>query len=198
MNKAIVFISSNREPDNIIKLCSENLKKIGLPIISVTQKPMDLGKNICVGDQGQSEVNIFWQIGLGCLEAKEADCIFWCESDTLYPPEHFLFTPTDDTIWFNANIWRWHKGYYIKKKRPSVCSLVSEKLRLINMIDYYLKNHPKIRDWKKRFGERHFFTHQPIVNIFHQNGLHKKLSAVEGKYTRRLPYWPRSKSLLGE
>ena len=48
----IIYCSSNKElPEFEAKIVANLLKNCGdLPIISVTQKPMDLGRNICVGD----------------------------------------------------------------------------------------------------------------------------------------------------
>ena len=195
MKKGIIYISANNEPFEIHDLCSRNIANKGLPIISVTHKPMQLGKNICVGDIGRSEKNIFLQIQIGC-ENIDTDCIFWCESDTLYPPEHFLFNPENNSVWFNENIWRWHKGFYIKKKNPSVCSLVANREFLLKITNYYLKNHPNIKDWKIKHNAKVFCTFQPIVNIFHKKGMHKFLSGVSGKYTRNIQYWPKSTKLL--
>lgn len=41
-----------------------------LPIISVSQKPMKFGQNICVGNIGRTHINIWRQAYIGALEAK--------------------------------------------------------------------------------------------------------------------------------
>lgn len=64
----------------------------GLPIVSVTQKPIDCGKNICVGNVGASYVNVFRQILIGA-QAVETEWIVLTEDDYLYPPEFFQFDP---------------------------------------------------------------------------------------------------------
>lgn len=60
----------------------------GLPIISVSHKPMDFGHNICVGDIGRSHLNIYRQILRGCQEAW-TDYVAMAEDDILYSHEHF-------------------------------------------------------------------------------------------------------------
>lgn len=45
------------------------------------------------------------------LENSEADNVFFCEHDCLYPKSHFDFTPPkDDTFYYNTNVWRWRFG----------------------------------------------------------------------------------------
>lgn len=197
MSKSIIYISANREPEKVMNICLESIAFAPLSIISVTQKPVDLGHNICVGDIGQAHNHIFLQMYIGCKNTL-ADTVYWCESDTLYPPEHFAFEPSDSkAIYFNTNIYRWYKEHYIKKKRPSVCSLVANRKHLLKALRYILfESGGRNKDWKIRFNQQHFTTNQPIINIYHPNGLHKRLSAVEGKMKHRIPYWPKASVLL--
>jgi hypothetical protein len=62
------------------------------PLISVSQKPMDFGKNICVGDVGWSLHNAWRQLQIGAMEAT-TPFICTAEDDTLYPKEYFQFHP---------------------------------------------------------------------------------------------------------
>ncbi|MCK9371413.1 hypothetical protein M0R04_15975 [Candidatus Dojkabacteria bacterium] len=52
MSATIVYCSSNMEKEEFEGKIKENLVKVcgDLPIISVTQKPINLGTNICVGE----------------------------------------------------------------------------------------------------------------------------------------------------
>ncbi len=86
------------------------------PIISVTQKPIRLGTNICVGDIGKSHYNCYKQIFTGTKYIK-TKYVALVEDDTLYNLEHFSFRPTsDDIFFFNSNMMFledkkfWHKG----------------------------------------------------------------------------------------
>ena len=75
------------------------------PIISVSQKPINLGKNICVGDIGANKFNAYKQILIGAREVKTkyVACI---DDDTLYSPDHFLYRPKEDDVFsYETNYW---------------------------------------------------------------------------------------------
>ncbi len=90
----ILYYSSNREKPDFEERVKENLLKVcgGLPIISVSHKPIDLGKNICVGDVGTSGFNMFRQVQIAC-EAATTPFVISAEADCLYPPDYFQFRP---------------------------------------------------------------------------------------------------------
>ena len=94
MNNTVIYYSANTEDPVFEKKIIDNIKiQAGhLPIISVTRKPTDLGKNICIGEQPVCYSNSFKQILIGLKEAKTEFCIA-AESDVLYPPEYFTFVP---------------------------------------------------------------------------------------------------------
>ena len=49
--------------------CGNSKESAGdTPIISVSQKPMDLGNNICVGDVERSSQNGYMQLLIGCVK----------------------------------------------------------------------------------------------------------------------------------
>ena len=86
------------------------------PIVSVTQKPISFGTNICVGDIGRSHYNCYKQILIGAKEIK-TKYVAMIEDDTLYNLEHFAFRPKKgETFYFNKNMRFleddrfWHKG----------------------------------------------------------------------------------------
>ena len=197
MSKSIVYISANTEPENIARLCRKNLMRVNMSCISVSQEPLSFGHNICIGRIGQAEMHIFMQMYIGCMNTL-ADTIYWCEADTLYPPEHFSFEPENPhAIYFNDNIWRWYKGHYVKKRKPSACSIVARREHLIKTLEYILFTRGSSnKDWKIRFNQQIFTTHQPIINIYHSNGTHKRLSATVGKLKHNIPYWPKASALL--
>ena len=74
------------------------------PIISVSQQPLDFGKNICIGDIGKSKYNLYKQILMGVREIK-TKYVALAEDDTLYSPEHFLYRPEDGVCSYNTNGW---------------------------------------------------------------------------------------------
>jgi hypothetical protein len=100
----ILYCSSNREkPDFEARIVKSLLEVSGdLPIVSVTQKPMDLGRNICVGDVGVSGFNYFKQILVG-LEAIKLGFVISAEADCIYPKGYFDFVPERDDVCYRAN-----------------------------------------------------------------------------------------------
>jgi len=59
-----------------------------LPIISVSQLPINLGKNICVSSIGRSHLNIYRQILIGA-KASTTKWVALAEDDILYSEQHF-------------------------------------------------------------------------------------------------------------
>lgn len=116
----VIYCSSNREvPEFEKRITDDLLKKCGdLPIVSVTQKPMDLGTNICVGDDiGVSGFNFFKQSLIACQNAK-TKFVISAEADTVYPEDYFQFVPERlDICYRNRNLWvmAQHRNYFFKK-----------------------------------------------------------------------------------
>src|SRR6266404_6192987 len=108
MNEAtVIYYTSNREkPDFEIRVRENLLKTCGnLPIISVSHKPIDLGKNICVGDVGVSGFNMFRQVQIAC-EAATTPFVISAEADCLYPPDYFKFVPPSlDVPYRDSNLY---------------------------------------------------------------------------------------------
>lgn len=116
----ILFYTANLITEFFAKNIQEHLLQSSegnIPIISISQKPLDFGTNICVGDIGLSVYNIYKQIFIGAKEAK-TKYVACCEDDTLYTPEHFNYIPPDDTFCYNENNYMvnkdagffWHRG----------------------------------------------------------------------------------------
>lgn len=93
------------------------------PIVSISQKPIDFGKNICVGEIGKSKYNLYKQVWTGVKEVrtKYVACI---EDDTLYSKEHFDYRPKDGYVAYDNNYWfaqEWREYFWRvdKSKRNS-------------------------------------------------------------------------------
>ena len=107
MDKTVIYLTDNVLDDNIATLCRNNIIKSigGLPLISVSHKPIDFGINICVGVMDRNSLTINKQMMLALKEVK-TKYIAIAEHDCLYTQEHFLFTPPDDNVsWYNENVW---------------------------------------------------------------------------------------------
>src|SRR4030042_1521512 len=115
----ILYYTSNREKPYFEKRIQGNLLKVcgDVPIISISQKPIDLGTNICVGDVGASGFNMFRQVQIGCEHAK-TKFVISAEADCLYPPDYFQFVPErDDRCYRNSHLYVMHdtRDYFFFK-----------------------------------------------------------------------------------
>lgn len=107
MNKTIVYITDNALDERIDKMCRQNILEAtkGFRLISISQKPIDFGENICVGQLKRSSLSLNLQMMEG-LKRAETEYIAIAEADCLYTPEHFNFIPLDkSTFWYNDNCW---------------------------------------------------------------------------------------------
>lgn len=123
------YCSSNREKpefeqrirDNILKYCGD------MPIISVTQKPIDFGTNICVGDHvGVSGKNFFLQT-LIALQHIKTPFALSLEADTVYGPSYFNFVPPRlDKCYRNKNLYVMgqFRSYFFKKEEGATHSQI--------------------------------------------------------------------------
>lgn len=102
MTKGIIYFSDNRPEPHILNMCHVLMAKANLPIVSVTLKPMNFGKNIVLPLERGWET-YFRQI-ITALENIDTDVVFFCEHDCLYPLSHFDFTPESaDKFYYNQN-----------------------------------------------------------------------------------------------
>lgn len=105
-----------------------------LPLISVSQKPLEgFGKNICVGEIGQSYYNCYKQIYLGAQEV-ETKYVALCEDDTLYSMEHFSHRPSKDHFAFNRNMWYTEEICYFNKYDTGMCTCIVERDVLVKTL----------------------------------------------------------------
>ena len=87
MTKGILYYTNNRLDDKIFKAVQKQLLTIGLPIVSVSLKPIDFGQNIVL-DLPTGLVTLTKQILKG-LEAITTEVVFFAECDVLYNQSHF-------------------------------------------------------------------------------------------------------------
>lgn len=124
--KGIVYYTDNRLERGIAQACRQQLKKAGLPIVSVSLEPLDFGQNICLPLK-RGYLTMFRQILAG-LEASKAEVIFFAEHDVLYAPGFFDFVPPDPgRVYYNTNVWHvrasdGHALYYTAKRLSQLCA----------------------------------------------------------------------------
>lgn len=138
---SIIYYTDNSLDPFLFRKCQEYLLKAaeGKRIISVSQKPIDFGDNICIGEKGRSHYNLFYQTLVG-VEAATTKYIALAEHDCLYTPEHFNWIPpTDDLFYYNTNHWlvQWGgelSGLYSYFRRKVMSQLICERELYIRAI----------------------------------------------------------------
>lgn len=205
----IIYCSSNKEMpefeqkirDNIIKVCG------GLPIISVTQKPIEFGTNICVGDDvGVSGFNFFRQSLIACQNAK-TPFVISAEADCLYPEDYFQWLPpVDNKCYRNSNLYVMpqHRAYFWKKPWGAThAQVVGREFYIENlerlfegepMWDATQRNFPKEKfhaKWEDVFnrGDILFYeTENPVVQIKTSQSM-RHYTTSQRVAISELPYW---------
>ena len=204
----VVYYSANRENEKFENKIVENLleKTKDIPVISVTQKPMDVGTNICIGDVGISEINARRQLLIGAKEAK-TKYIAVAEADFLYPEEYFKFIPRQQNMLYLAHptyvlfCMRGRKIVYCPKSHGSEGAMIASRRYLIHVLEYMLKDFP---DWyDKEYQKEHRYINEllltakfrtfsiniPPISFKTDNGMHRGTPCRFSGKTRDLPYW---------
>lgn len=196
--KTILYYSSNREDPAFEAKIIENLKAQAgdLPIISVTQKPLDLGTNICIGDKGLSYVNLFRQILIGA-KAATTEYVQYAESDFLYPKEYFDFQPTED-VYLYDNVWIVDERDAFHRKIYSEGAQIVKRTLLIEKLEAFLDGKPEWFDGKLKLeGEEPFrhwkggtprFSGPPCLSFKTGRGVSKHTNTMDEK-ADTLPVW---------
>lgn len=164
----LIYYSSNREKpefeqrirDNILALCGD------MPIISVTQKPIDFGKNIVVGNVGASGFNMFRQVQIACREAK-TPFVLSAEADCLYPPDYFTFVPPrNDLCYRNKNLYVMpqHRAYFWKKEEGATHAQIVDRELYLKTLDRLFEGAPQWSIGEKNFPKER--THQKQEDVF--------------------------------
>lgn len=202
----IIYYTSNREKPDFEKKIRDNILEVsgGLPIISVSQKPIDFGMNVCVGDVGVSGFNMFRQVQIGCELAK-TKFVVSCEADCLYPPDYFQFVPEHEDICYrtsNLYVMGDRRNYYFHKAEGAThAQIVGTKFYLETLNRLFEsastwkegeKNFPKERHGKEDiFAEskiERFESKNPVVQIKTHDGMrYYTRSSRTPIYS--IPYW---------
>ena len=121
--KGIIYYTDNKLNIKIAKKVQKQLKKMNLPIVSSSLKPMPhFGTNTHIKEK-RGKKAYFKQI-LSALEASKEEIIFFCEHDVLMAEDHFNFIPPEkDKFYFNENVW--HLNYITGKAVYYDCKQVS-------------------------------------------------------------------------
>ena len=204
----LIYITSNQMPLRFSKKARGLLLKTGLPIISVSQIPIDFGKNICVGEIGISVPNVYKQALVGCKRAK-TKYVAICESDVLYPPGYFDFRPIAE-LGYNQNVYVLHarRGFYSSRFHGMAFSqCFGDRLALRRALEERQKV-PKTYKHQAEPGkceEKHgltpisyelFKSELPVVDIIEHGFNISGRSETKGRKTRKIPYWGKYQNVV--
>lgn len=182
-----------------------------LPIISVSQKPIDFGKNICVGDVGVSGQNALRQFQIGAIEATTR---FVCtaEADFLYPKEYFRFRPErEDTIYRQMPMYvlfaqRGKARVFYPKLRGSFAASVVGRDCVIKGIDQVLdgfgkwgpadESDHKLPDLFRVIKRSSFTTEFPSISFKTDRNMHRKTPHYAKGKTREVIYYGKAQDLI--
>lgn len=207
MKAVIIYVSSNKEMPEFEDRIRKNIldMKGNIPVISVTQKPIEFGKNIVVGDVGVSGFNMFRQVLIG-LKESDADYVISCEADCLYPPDYFDFIPPKlDVPYRNSNVYvmAQHRNYFYKKPEGATHAQIVGRQFYIDTLEKLFEGAPEWSDErnfpKERYGKEDVFdkigywnTYNPVVQIkTSQSMRHHTRSERTPIYD--IPYWGNGK-----
>lgn len=182
----------------------------GMPIISISQKPIDFGENICVGDIGQSYKNVYKQILLGALEAK-TKYVICCEDDILYTSDYFNYRPQIAPFAYNLNRWNLHttKDIFSFTNRIIMGQCIAEREALIECLTARekLENYPdelvgEPGRFEKQLGLKEykyetFETEVPNIQFVHDDAVCKRKRLGNAlPPTNKLDPWGEAKELI--
>ena len=200
----ILYYTSNKEGEEFEQRVKDNILEVsgGLPIISVSHKPIDFGKNIVVGDVGASGFNMFRQVQIGLREVK-TPFVISAEADCLYPPDYFEWIPpTEYACYRNNNLYvmgRWRKYFYRKLEGATHAQIVGTEYYL-NRLNSLFKGAPEWNAGEKNFPkERHrkedifdkieyYQTENPVVQIKTTRSM-RHYTNSERIEIYEIPYW---------
>lgn len=210
---SIVYYTANRISDSFaVNVRSHLLQSSGgnVPIISVSQKPIDFGENIWVKGLVPSVYNTYVQVLVGarCVKTQYVAC---CEDDCLYVPEHFEYRPSNA---FSYNTNRWNvdeEGVYFYKHSRLMCMCVCPTKLLVDTLEARFSKYPDPSACIPHLGEpgkyerqlrlpvvkmEEFKTENPCIHFNHRDslglrrGLRRRYEIIP-----RLEYWGNAQEL---
>ena len=217
----IIYYTANKISDYFYQNAKEQLLKSAgnIPIISVSQKPIDLGQNICVGDIGQSYINIYRQALIGAKAAKTR-YIVMAEDDILYSPEHFAHRPAPGIFEYNLSvqaIYSWsNPPIFSYKGRRVLSNLICERDLFITAMEERFAKYPDEKSiplgswsepgkYEKALGvtvrkSEGFMTEIPNVVFSHPDAIGYaylgERKARGTNPTEEIPYWGKAKDII--
>lgn len=185
----IIYYTANAISKGIEYSVLRSLRGHGFPIVSVSQEPMDLGKNIVVPKE-KSLTNIYRQVLTGA-KAATTDYVALCEDDCLYLPEHFKFRPKKP-FGYNLNRWMLHldqdQKVFSYRERPVLSQCIAHRKTLIECLEKGDRDREMGREDGYEFET--FRTKEPNLIFCHdKNTSGKKYFGKDAELKTELAPW---------
>jgi hypothetical protein len=165
----------------------------GIPIVSVTWFPFNLGDNMVIGEQPRSKETINKQIVIGA-RALDVDVVYLAEHDVLYHASHFDHTPSGlDVLCYNENKWRFRLrdgAVAFRQLRGTKIYCLSQMAGYrTTIIDHYTKE--LCRNKEKYMSSR------PNIDIRHKDNLtNPPIFSRPSIRADGVPFWGQSKDIM--
>lgn len=219
-NCTLLLITANNLPQKWADFHRQKLLEAaqGKPIIAMSRKPLNWPSQCLLDTQPQSISNIYYQMLQGAKTAS-THYVAVVEDDTIYPPEHFDYQPSDDVFAYNINrfnVFTWGRSMYHYKNRVSNSTLVCNRELMVKALEERFSKYPDGtptgitgelgRDnIANKLGLPHyplttFETYFSVVRVDHQWGVdtlsrsRRKGPGMLKAYD--LPLWGRAKDLV--
>ena len=185
-------------------------------IVSVSKKPMNLGKNI-VDTSPRGHLSIYRQALTGAKEAN-TKYIALAEDDVLYSPEHFSYRPSPGKFAYNLGCWNvytWEHSVFSWKGRRNLGQLICERDLFIEAMEERFAKYPgddvdlgiwaEPGKYERQLGvtireTEEFWTNPPNIAFSHEQALsfenlgkRKRLGELRAV---ELPYWGRIEKVM--
>lgn len=201
VKRAIIYYTDHHIDERLAASCRKMLSvaATNIPIISVSQKPLNFGKNICVGVKPRSNHSIYEQIMAGLEQVEPGSVVYLAEHDVVYQPSHFVHVPeVKDRLDYNQNRYYWAPGQaeYMKAKgKWALSHLIAYKEFLVEKVKESLAvEKPSSEMYRCRTHK--FESERPNVDIRHGKNFSKdgawKKAYYKGTATNTTPnigYW---------
>lgn len=202
----IVYITGNHEDDQFENKIIGKLVEVAgeHPIVSVSQKPIGLGHNICVGEVGASYRNATLQLLKG-VEHASTDYVAVAESDQLYPPGYFDFKPSKSLVYMTKELYvlRWWTNNVFWRKEYGAWTVIAERLHFIARLKRQLHENftwgsAKFDMGTETFAKRKwevFDVGAPVITVKTRKNLTSVTGVIEGTEVANLSHWGNAETL---
>jgi len=217
----VIYLTANRMPSRWMAFHLSHLLSAtsGLPIVSVSKRQIDIGRNLVDDTNAFSNWNVYVQLLRGAKIAK-TPFVAVAEDDTLYTSDHFReFRPPIDAVAYNRARWSvfaWDPIFCMRQRRGNF-AMIAPKEYLIDALEERMAKHPdpppegicgeigrKQVEVSLGVTVRNavdFYSRIPIVNLCHDSGLgftpnRKKAHGQMQAYD--VPYWGKAVDIARE